>query len=201
MSRKERARSEFHEARDSLTRTHDDSHCKTPELSAERSRAQRNVQLGGVPVRRWRQLFPFAFHRRPPGRHGLRRVVAAGGARRVFGLLDFGVRAAVTRYIAQHHAKGDTAASSAIGSGAMLLFGLAAASPSCSRQCSRFSRPVLFNIPAELAGTAKVVLIVGGFTVATTLIGAVFGGIITGLERFDITAASRSRSPQYARSA
>src|SRR5262245_11459219 len=41
------------------------------------------------------------------------------------GLLDFGVRGAVTRFIAQHHAVGDTQASSAVASGALVLFGCA----------------------------------------------------------------------------
>jgi O-antigen/teichoic acid export membrane protein len=104
------------------------------------------------------------------------------------GLLDFGVRGAVTRYIAQHHAVRDTKSASAIGSGALVLFGCAGAIAIALAAALAFYSPVLFNIPPELAGTAKTVLMIGGFTVASTLVGAVFGGIVTGLERFDVSS-------------
>jgi O-antigen/teichoic acid export membrane protein len=47
---------------------------------------------------------------------------------------------------------------------------------------------VLFNIPPELIDISKRVLVISGFTVASTLMGAVFGGIVTGLQRFDVSA-------------
>lgn len=103
------------------------------------------------------------------------------------GLLDFGVRGAVTRYIAQHHAVGDTRSASSVASGALVLFGCAGAIAIALAAVLAFSSPTLFNIPPELAATASTVLVVGGFTVASTLIGAVFGGVVTGLERFDVS--------------
>ena len=48
--------------------------------------------------------------------------------------------------------------------------------------------PVAFHIPTELLPEAQTVLVLGGFTIASTLLGAVFGGVVTGLERFDISA-------------
>jgi O-antigen/teichoic acid export membrane protein len=104
------------------------------------------------------------------------------------GLLDFGVRGAVTRYIAKHHAISDTKSASSIASGALVLFGFAGVVAILLAIGLALLSPLLFNIPPELAGTAKVVLIVGGFTVASTLVSAVFGGIVTGLERFDISS-------------
>ena len=104
------------------------------------------------------------------------------------GLLDFGVRGAVTRYIAQFQAVGDTKSASAIASGAMVLFGCAGGIAIVIAATLAAFSGQLFNIPPELAATAKTVLVVGGFTMASTLIGAVFGGIVTGLERFDVSA-------------
>jgi O-antigen/teichoic acid export membrane protein len=49
--------------------------------------------------------------------------------------------------------------------------------------------PILFNIPEALANDARIVVILGGLTVAATLIAGVFGGVLTGLERFDIHCA------------
>ena len=104
------------------------------------------------------------------------------------GLLDFGVRGAVTRYIAQHHAVGDAKSASGIASGALVLFGGAGVIAVGLASLLAYFSPVLFNVPPELADTAKTVLVIGGFTVASTLIGAVFGGVITGLERFDVSS-------------
>lgn len=104
------------------------------------------------------------------------------------GLLDFGVRGAVTRYIAKHHAVADTKSASAIASGALVLFGCAGVVAILLAIGLALLSPLLFHIPPELQKTAQVVLIIGGFTIASTLISAVFGGIVTGLERFDISS-------------
>jgi O-antigen/teichoic acid export membrane protein/glycosyltransferase involved in cell wall biosynthesis len=43
-----------------------------------------------------------------------------------------------------------------------------------------------FNITAAQTDTARLVVIFGGLTVAAALIGGVFGGVVIGLERFDL---------------
>jgi O-antigen/teichoic acid export membrane protein len=48
--------------------------------------------------------------------------------------------------------------------------------------------PFLFNIPEAYVDDTRIVLVVGGITMAVTLLGAVFGGVIAGLERFDISS-------------
>lgn len=104
------------------------------------------------------------------------------------GLLDFGVRGAVTRYIAKHHAMSDTASASSIATGALVLFSGAGVIAILLAVGLALLSPIVFHIPPELADTAKTVLIIGGFTIATTLVSAVFGGIVTGLERFDVSS-------------
>jgi O-antigen/teichoic acid export membrane protein len=104
------------------------------------------------------------------------------------GLLDFGVRGAVTQFVARHHAVGDTKASSAIGSAAIVLFGCAGLVAIAIAVIVAMYAHVLFNIPPELIDISKRVLVISGFTVASTLMGAVFGGIVTGLQRFDVSA-------------
>jgi O-antigen/teichoic acid export membrane protein len=104
------------------------------------------------------------------------------------GLLDFGVRGAVTRYVAHHHALSDAPAASAIASGALVLFGafgVLAIVIACS---AAWFAPQLFHIPPDLEGQASLVIAVGGLTVATTLVASVYGGIITGLQRFDVSS-------------
>ena len=104
------------------------------------------------------------------------------------GLLDFGVRGAVTRYVAHHHAVGDNAGSSSIVSAGLALFGILGALAILLSGVFAYFSPILFNIPDSLVSDARIVLVLGGLTVATTLIGAVFAGVVTGLERFDISS-------------
>ena len=104
------------------------------------------------------------------------------------GLLDFGVRGAVTRYIAHHHAAADLKSSSLIATAAIVLFGVMGVLAILISCGLGWLAPVAFHIPTELLPEAQTVLVLGGFTIASTLLGAVFGGVVTGLERFDISA-------------
>jgi O-antigen/teichoic acid export membrane protein len=104
------------------------------------------------------------------------------------GLLDFGVRGAVTRYVAHHHAVSDNEGSSAIVSAALMLFGFLGTLAILLSGVFAYLSPFLFNIPETMVQDARWVLVLGGLTVATTLTAAVFAGIVTGLERFDISS-------------
>ena len=104
------------------------------------------------------------------------------------GLLDFGVRGAVTRYVAHHHAAGDNEGCSSIVSAGLALFGLLGCAAILLSGVLALLSPLLFNIPEQLANDARIVLVIGGLTVAVALVSAVFGGVVTGLERFDISS-------------
>jgi O-antigen/teichoic acid export membrane protein len=104
------------------------------------------------------------------------------------GLLDFGVRGAVTRYVAHHHAVSNAPAASAIASAALVLFGAFGVLAIVIACVTAWFAPHLFHIPAELEARAGLVIVVGGLTVATTLVASVYGGIITGLQRFDVSS-------------
>lgn len=104
------------------------------------------------------------------------------------GLLDFGVRGAVTRYVAHYHAAKDLKASSLIATSAILLFGALGTIAVLISGLLSWAAPLLFNIPLDFVADARAVLIIGGFTIALTLIGAVYGGVVTGLERFDVSS-------------
>ena len=105
------------------------------------------------------------------------------------GLLDFGIRGAVTRYVARFHAAQDAASSSSIVSAALAMFGLLGVVSIALATALAYLSPLLFNIPESLIPDSRLILFIGGITVAVTLIGAVFGGVLTGLQRFDVTSA------------
>lgn len=102
------------------------------------------------------------------------------------GLLDLGVRSAVTTYVATLHAKGEHAEANHIASAALALF--AGAGLLAIAAAVGFAEFGLghFDISPELLSPARLVLHIGGVTVATALIGGVFGGIVVARQRFDL---------------
>jgi len=101
------------------------------------------------------------------------------------GLLDLGVRAAVTRYIAKFYAEANHRRSSNLATSALVIFfvsGLVAIT--LAVLIAAFVVPA-FRIPDDLIPESRIVVILGGATMAVTLISGVFEGIIVGRERFD----------------
>lgn len=131
-------------------------------------------------------LAPFLVNNLGATRYGLWSFLAV--LTTYLGLLDVGIRQAVSRYVAHHHAVGEAAESSIIVSTAvklLVLLGFVAVVLSC---VVAFVAPLLFNIPDDLVIDARIVIVLSGLTVAASLISGAFGGILTGLERFDIDA-------------
>jgi O-antigen/teichoic acid export membrane protein len=112
--------------------------------------------------------------------------ILIGGLVGYLGLLDIGIRQAVNRYIAHHRAVGADEESSSIVSAAIRLFGLLGILAILLSGVFAYFAPIFFNIPESLINDTRIIVVLGGLTVAVTLIGGVFGGVVTGLERFDI---------------
>ena len=103
------------------------------------------------------------------------------------GLLDLGVRSAVTRYVAQFHAKAEDASASRVVSSALIIFLRAAAIAVISSVLIAFFVVAHFKIPQAYQFVAKLVVILTGVSVAISLVTGVFGGILAALQRFDIS--------------
>jgi O-antigen/teichoic acid export membrane protein len=102
------------------------------------------------------------------------------------GLLDFGIRQAVNRYVAHYQAVGDHNECSAIVSAAVRVYGFIGVVAVVISSVLALAVPLLFNIPEHLVQDTKIILVLGGVTVAISLIGGVFGGVVSGLQRFDM---------------
>ncbi len=103
------------------------------------------------------------------------------------GLLDLGVRGAVTRYVAKFHAQTDHDKASNVASSAMVIFstaGLVAMLASAIFAAVVVDR---MRIPVEYVGAARIVLLLTGLSIAISLVNGVYGGILVGLQRFDVT--------------
>lgn len=106
------------------------------------------------------------------------------------GLLDLGVRGAVTRYVARYRAMAQGDEAGHVTSAALAIFtamGLLAVVIAVG--LATVALP-LFQIPAEYAGPARMVVILGGIAFAVSLVSGVFGGILAASERFDLLSGA-----------
>ena len=101
-------------------------------------------------------------------------------------LLDFGIRQAVNRFVAHHRAVGEHDRSSDVVSVAARLFAMISVAVLVLASALAYLAPLIFNIPADYQHVARVIIILGGMTVSFALLGGVFGGVVSGVERFDI---------------
>ncbi len=112
--------------------------------------------------------------------------VLIGSITGYLGLLDLGVRGAVTRYTASFSSRDDHAGASGIVSTALAIFlvgGVIAIGVATTLAFTILHR---FQISPSDLGAARIVLMVVGFNVAVSLVSGVFGGVVTGVQRFDL---------------
>ena len=129
-------------------------------------------------------LSPFIVHRLGNSAYGT--WVLLGSFVGYLGLLDLGVRGAVTRFVANQYAAGDHAAASTTVLAALRLFAGLGLLTAIIAGLLALSLNSLFRIPPDLVEEARLVVLLGGGTVAVSFIGGVFGGVVAGLHRFDI---------------
>jgi O-antigen/teichoic acid export membrane protein len=102
------------------------------------------------------------------------------------GLLDLGLRGAVTRYVSHHKSQSDHDKANQIVSGVLwfrlwisllaILIGLIVG----------HYAPQLFHVPREFQRAATLAIAIAATSFGVTLLGGVFGGILAGLQRFDL---------------
>jgi O-antigen/teichoic acid export membrane protein len=102
------------------------------------------------------------------------------------GLLDLGVRGAVTRYIAKFFSESKHEDASRIVSSAMGIFMCAGMVATIIAMLISVFALSHFRIAPEYMGAARIVIPLAGATVASSLIGGVFGGVLAGVQRFDL---------------
>jgi len=129
-------------------------------------------------------LSPFIVHRLGDSAYGIWALL--GSLVGYLGLLDFGVRGAVTRFVASFHAASDHRGAAAAVRAALRLFTVLATLAVLVSAAVAAALGSLFNIPPELLGEARIVVLLGGVTVAAAFIGGVFSGVIAGIHRFDV---------------
>jgi O-antigen/teichoic acid export membrane protein len=131
-------------------------------------------------------LSPFVVHHLGNAAYGV--WVIANSSIAYMALLDLGMRGAVTHFVAKHHAVGEHLESSravSVALGFRVLIGLAVIIASLTLAALATK---IFHIPADLWASARWAILITGLNLSFTLVVGVFGGILTGLQRFDLVS-------------
>jgi O-antigen/teichoic acid export membrane protein len=131
-------------------------------------------------------LSPFIVHRLGNTSYGIWTLLASIVG--YMGLLDLGVQSALTRYVARYHATSSDREANRTVSAALAIFtafGLVAIA--LSVLCAVVLMDHL-HIPPDLVGVARQVLLISGLAVSASLVSGVFSGIVSAMQRFDLSS-------------
>lgn len=102
------------------------------------------------------------------------------------GILNFGIRPAINKYVAQYNATGEWQKIRDLLQASLFSYAICALLIIIICTFLSLNLANLFNIPEELLSTASTLVFLVGIQMATGLIAVVFGGVISGLQRYEI---------------
>ena len=106
-----------------------------------------------------------------------------------FGLLDLGIGSSLTKYVAEYHAKEDTKQLNEVINTTFFLFlGVGVIAAIGLLVFGELFLISLFSIPMELIGEAKMIVYIVSISMLLRFPMGVFGGVLMGLQRYDINA-------------
>ena len=127
-------------------------------------------------------LTPFIVHHLGNTAYGVWTLVVSMIS--LMGLLDLGMRGAITRFVSRNHAQGNhSEASRAVSAGLWLRICMASVILLVSLVLCVLA-PVIFHIPADLRAAARGAIVMVGSSFALTFACGVFGGVLVALNRF-----------------
>jgi O-antigen/teichoic acid export membrane protein len=131
-------------------------------------------------------LSPFVVHRLGNVAYGVWTLINSMIA--YMGLLDLGLRGAVTRFVSRYHAQGEHLQSSrAVSAALWIRLGIGVLIVLTSLVLPQIAISV-FRIPPEMQTATRWAIGVTGTSFAITLTMGVFGGVLVALQRFDLVS-------------
>jgi O-antigen/teichoic acid export membrane protein len=130
-------------------------------------------------------LSPFLIHSLGKEVYGL--WVLVGSLTGYMGILDMGVRSAIVKYTSSYFAKKDYKELSNIANNSITLFTIFACVILLVVTILFFFLEDIFQIRPDMLRTSQIVFVIMGVNLALTFPLNVFGGMISGLQRYEIT--------------
>ena len=132
-------------------------------------------------------LSPFVVHHLGDASYGVWTVVVSIAS--YMGLLDLGLRGAITRTVSRAFTlENHQESSNAVSAGLLLRLGISAIVLTVSFAISRVA-PLVFHVPQQLATAAQWAILITGINVSVNLTCGVFGGVLVGLHHFDAVSS------------
>ncbi len=136
-------------------------------------------------------MTPFLIHHLGDNGYGI--ITLVSGLVGYSGVLYLGLGAAIIKYVAEHHARGDQGQLNATVSTIFTVYLVVGAACLALALLVAIPLPMLFRIPMGQASAARAMMVMMGFALFAQFPGSVFSGVLMGLERFDaINAISLS---------
>ena len=107
-----------------------------------------------------------------------------------YGLFDLGVRSSIVRYVSKYAATDDREGLAKLVNTSLFSYSCIGVLSMAVTVVTSFYVDRLFKIPPELQGTARLLLLMVGFSVALGFPLGIFGGFLEGLQRFYINNAT-----------
>src|SRR5579863_6771599 len=127
-------------------------------------------------------LTPMILHRLGNSNFGL--WVLIGSFTGYYGLLDLGIRNAVIRYVARHHATGEREELARIVSTGVFAYSCVAAAAAILALVAALNVRLLFKLSGSEADTAQSLFLLVGIGTAIGMPIALFAGVLEGLQHF-----------------
>ena len=132
-------------------------------------------------------LSPYIVHRLGNEAYGI--WVLAMSSINYLSMLDLGMRSSVLRHVSKGHTVGDHDASSAAISGALWIRLQLSLLVLVLTLALTYLFPVLFKVPAHLGRDARIAVFIIGLNLTLGMTMTVFGGVVSGLNRYDLQTA------------
>jgi O-antigen/teichoic acid export membrane protein len=132
-------------------------------------------------------LSPFVVHHLGISRYGVWVLIVSFTG--YLGLLDLGVRGTVTYYIARFHTQSKHEDASRLASAAFVIFLILALGAFAISVIVGLVFSLRFHVQTYLNTNLQALLMLAGASMGCTMIGGVFGSIVAGLQRLDLSNA------------
>ncbi len=132
-------------------------------------------------------LSPFIVHRLGNEAYGI--WVLAMSSINYLSMLDLGMRSSVLRHVSKGHTVGDHEAASAAISGALWVRLQISVLVLLLTLALTYLFPILFKVPPDLAVSSRIAVLIIGLNLTLGMSMSVFGGVISGLNRYDLQTA------------